>query len=101
MQIVLLNQDTDINNQLNGIKILGYSMLLLYNVINILRRNMIKDGPLKSAIEASKEGIIRQEYTVYRERNGMLVKETIVRKHKGDEFNYHDTSFIETLAEVK
>jgi len=57
----------------------------------------IKAGPFKTALEASKAGIIRQEYTVYKLKHNIMVKETIIRKHKNGSDDYHDTTHIETL----
>lgn len=56
---------------------------------------MIKDGPLKSAIEADKEGILIQKYTVYVKMEGSLIKETITRKHR--QGTYHDTTYREVM----
>ena len=59
---------------------------------------MMKDGPFKTTIEASQEGILRQEYITYRERDGLIMKETVSRKHTGD--SYHDTTHIETIGKL-
>jgi len=59
----------------------------------------MKEGPFKSTVEAQKDGVIKEEYIVYRKRDGILVKETSVRKHKLND--YHDISTVEPLAEIK
>ena len=58
------------------------------------------DGPLVAAFEADIEGVIKQEFITYRVRDGMFVKETTTRKfsNNGD---WHDTSSVEPLVEVK
>ena len=57
------------------------------------------EGPFKSAVEAEKLGILKEEYTIYKVRNSMLVRETHTRSHK--QSDYHDTSTVEPLVEVK
>ena len=59
------------------------------------------DGPLVSAFEADTDGVIKQEFITYRKRDGMLVKETKCRKFQGNGTDYHDTSSVEPLVEVK
>lgn len=64
----------------------------------------LKEGPFKDAVEAEKEGIIKEVYTVYRKRDGMFVKETYSRRHQYQDesiYDWHDTSSIEPLLEVK
>ena len=64
----------------------------------------MKDGPFKNAVEAEKEGIIKEEYSVYRKRNGRLIKEVHIRDHKkmvDDIYDYHDTSTVMPLVEIK
>ena len=60
---------------------------------------MLEHGPFRSAVEAEKQGILKEEYVVYKVHNGYLVKETFVRDHKGED--YHDTSTHTPLVEVK
>ena len=52
---------------------------------------MIKDGPMKDHIEASKKGVVKAEYITYTKRNGYLTKETTVRKFLGEDGNYIDS----------
>jgi hypothetical protein len=61
---------------------------------------MIKEGPMKSHIERSKEGVIKAEYTTYTVKDGMLVKDTTIRQFQknGD---YHDAYYNEPLVQVK
>tara|TARA_B100000035_G_C20949922_1_gene531509 strand:+ start:262 stop:456 length:195 start_codon:yes stop_codon:yes gene_type:complete len=59
------------------------------------------DGPLVSAFEADTQGVIKQEFITYRKRDGMLVKEITCRKFQGNGTDYHDTSSVEPLVEVK
>ena len=61
---------------------------------------MIKEGPMKSHIERSKEGVIKEEYTTYSIKDGLLVKDTSIRQHhkNGD---YNDSYINEPLVEVK
>lgn len=58
------------------------------------------EGPLVSAFEADTQGVIKQEFITYRVVDGMLRKETTVRKFQG-ETDWLDTSTVEPLAEVK
>jgi hypothetical protein len=59
------------------------------------------DGPLVSAFEADTTGVVKQEFITYRVVNGMLRKETTVRKFQGSGADWVDTSTVEPLAEVK
>ena len=58
------------------------------------------DGPLVSAFEADTTGVIKQEFVTYRIVDGMLRKETTVRKFQSNN-DWHDSSSVEPLAEVK
>ena len=60
----------------------------------------MEEGPMKSHIERSKEGVIKEEYTTYTIKNGMLVKDTTIRQYKknGD---YTDSYINEPLVQVK
>jgi hypothetical protein len=61
---------------------------------------MIKEGPMKSHIERSKEGVIKEEYTTYSIKDGLLVKDTSIRQyHKNGDYN--DSYINEPLVEVK
>ena len=62
---------------------------------------MIKDGPMKDHIEASKKGVVKAEYITYTKRNGYLTKETTVRKYLGKDGNYIDSVITEPLTEIK
>jgi len=62
---------------------------------------MIKDGPMKDHIEASKKGVIKAEYITYTKRDGYLMKETTVRKYLGEDGNYIDSVITEPLTEIK
>ena len=59
------------------------------------------DGPLVSAFEQDTTGVIKQEFITYRVKDGMLRKETTIRKFQGDGSDWVDTSTVEPLAEVK
>jgi hypothetical protein len=59
------------------------------------------DGPLVSAFEADTQGVIKQEFITYRVKDGMLRKEITVRKFQSDSKDWHDSSSVEPLAEVK
>jgi len=59
------------------------------------------DGPLVSAFESDTTGVIKQVLTTYRIVDGMLRKETTTRQFSKDGRDWHDSSTIEPLAEVK
>lgn len=64
----------------------------------------LKDGPFKDAVTAEKDGIVKEEYIVYRKRDGMFVKETYTRSHLYQDesiYDWHDTSSVEPLMETK
>jgi hypothetical protein len=60
---------------------------------------MIKDGPLKTAIEAPTDNVLKQELTSYILEDKVLVKRTVVRKFNANG-DYHDYSTSEPLMEV-
>ena len=60
---------------------------------------MIKDGPMKQHIDGNTEGVIKQEFTTYRKRDGMLIKETTVRQYMSNG-DYHDSFYHEPLVKI-
>ena len=56
------------------------------------------DGPFVSAFESDINGVIKQELITYRVVNGMLRKETTVRRFQ--ETDWHDTSSVEPLMAI-
>ena len=58
------------------------------------------DGPFVSAFESDTTGVIKQKLITYRVVDGMLRKETTTRQFQGEQ-DWHDTSTVEPLAEVK
>ena len=59
------------------------------------------DGPLVSAFESDATGIIKQELITYRVKDGMLRKETTTRKFNSDQTDWHDSSTVDPMMEVK
>ena len=59
------------------------------------------DGPLVSAFESDPTGVIKQKLITYRVVNGMLRKETTTRQFHDDGSDWHDSSTVEPLVEVK
>jgi hypothetical protein len=59
----------------------------------------MNEGPFQTAVEAQKTGVIKEEYIVYRMRDGMFVRETSVRNHLSNN-DYNDTSTVEPLVEM-
>lgn len=55
------------------------------------------DGPFKNAFEGDTEGVIRREIVTYRQKNGMLVKETATRNYYGDN-DYNDSISTQPLV---
>lgn len=55
------------------------------------------DGPFKNAFEGDTEGVIRREIVTYRQKNGMLVKETSTRDYYGDD-DYNDSISTQPLV---
>jgi len=60
---------------------------------------VLEKGPLKEAINDT-EGVVKQELITYRIKNGMLYKETVVRRFKGKDGDYIDHSSTEPLVYV-
>jgi hypothetical protein len=60
----------------------------------------IEEGPFKAAAEAATDGVIKQELVTYRIKDGNLRKETSHR-YFTDKNDYHDTTSVEILTEVK
>ena len=58
------------------------------------------EGPFKTAVEAEKLGILKEEYVTYRVTDGYLEKKTVVRLHKPVGEDYHDTMSTERLVKV-
>ena len=58
------------------------------------------EGPLVNAFDADIEGVVKQEFITYRKRDGMFVKETTSRRF-GKNGDWHDTSSVEPLTELK
>jgi len=58
------------------------------------------DGPLVSHFESDVTGVVKQELTTYRIKDGMLRKEVTTRNFSSDG-DYIDTSDYIPLAEVK
>ena len=59
------------------------------------------DGPLVSAFEQDTTGVIKQEFITYRVKDGMLRKETTTRKFNSDQTDWHDSSTVDPMMEVK
>lgn len=59
------------------------------------------DGPFVSAFESDVTGVIKQELVTYRVKDGMLRKETTTRMFRENGKDWHDTSSVEPLVEVK
>lgn len=59
-----------------------------------------KEGPFLSELEKDLEGVVRREIVTYRYREGMMVKEKVIRSFRRDG-DYHDTSSITPMPELK
>ena len=59
----------------------------------------MEDGPFKNAINSEKTDIIKEEYTVYRKKDGYIVKESYARTHYRNDF--HDVSTLEPLVKMQ
>ena len=59
------------------------------------------EGPLVSAFESDVDGVVKQELITYRVKDGQFRKETTTRQFNQDQSNWHDTSSVEPLLEVK
>ena len=58
------------------------------------------DGPMVESFNTDLDGVIKQQFIVYKKENGMLLKHTTTRKYFEDK-NYVDSHSSEPLAEVK
>ena len=59
------------------------------------------EGPFTSAFESDTTGVIKQELITYRVKDGMLRKETTVRKFNTDQSDWHDSQSVDPIVEVK
>jgi len=59
------------------------------------------EGPFVSAFESDTRGVLKQKLITYRVKDGMLRKETTTRQFIDDGRDWHDTSSVEPLIEVK
>jgi len=50
-----------------------------------------EEGPFLSEFEKDLNGVVRRELVTYRYRDGMIVKEKVIRSFRKDG-NYHDTT---------
>jgi len=59
----------------------------------------IKEGPFLSEFEKDLDGVVRREMVTYRYRNGLMIKEKVIRNFKknGD---YHDTTSSTPMPEL-
>ena len=58
-------------------------------------------GPLVSAFERNVDGVVKQELITYRVKDGQFRKEITTRRFNKDQTNWHDTSSVEPLLDVK
>jgi len=63
--------------------------------------NVKYDGPFVSAFETDPTGVVKQELVTYRVKDGMLRKETTTRKFNLDQTDWHDSSTVDPMMEVK
>jgi hypothetical protein len=54
------------------------------------------DGPFKTAFDQGSVGVLRRELTTYKNRNGTLVRETVVRTYSSNG-DYNDSTEIAIL----
>lgn len=59
-----------------------------------------KDGPFKSAFETDATGVVKQELTTYRVKNGMFQKETVTRDFTTADVDYIDSTSVQPLVEI-
>ena len=59
------------------------------------------DGPLVSAFESDPTGVVKQELITYRIKDGMLRKEVTTRKFNSNQTDWHDSSSVDPMMEVK
>jgi hypothetical protein len=59
-----------------------------------------KEGPFLSEFDKDLEGVVRREMTTYRYRDGMFIKEKVIRcfKENGD---YHNTTSVSPMPEIQ
>ena len=57
-----------------------------------------KQGPFYAAFQGDTTGVIKQELTTYRIRDGILVKETVQRDYSKNDYtdNFSVTPLVET-----
>ena len=59
------------------------------------------DGPFVSAFETDPTGVVKQELVTYRVKDGMLRKETTTRRFNTTQTDWHDSSTVDPMMEVK
>ena len=59
------------------------------------------DGPFVSAFETDPTGVVKQELVTYRVKDGMLSKETTTRKFNSNQTDWHDSSTVDPMMEIK
>jgi len=59
------------------------------------------DGPFLSAFETDPTGVVKQELITYRVKDGMLRKETTTRRFSLDQTDWHDSSTVDPMLEIK
>ena len=59
------------------------------------------DGPFVSAFETDPKGVVKQELVTYRVKDGMLRKETTTRKFNSNQTDWHDSSTVDPMMEIK
>ncbi len=59
------------------------------------------DGPFVSAFETDPTGVVKQELVTYRVKDGMLRKETTTRRFSLDQTDWHDSSTVDPMLEIK
>ena len=57
------------------------------------------EGPFKSAFDTDTNGVIRREIVTYRNKDGVMIKETAVRNYYKDG-DYNDSTSSIPLVEV-
>jgi hypothetical protein len=59
------------------------------------------DGPFVSAFETDPTGVVKQELITYRVKDGMLRKEITTRRFSLDQTDWHDSSTVDPMLEIK
>ena len=59
------------------------------------------DGPFVSAFETDPTGVVKQELVTYRVKDGMLRKETTTLKFNSNQTDWHDSSTVDPMMEIK